>query len=279
MAEITAENVKAALDSVELVQYRTLLRKLDNGGIFTSNEQNKYIAYKKKIDAHLTGGEEKLPTPEADELGIPEHLRVKRRYTMSPEALEQRKHAGNSPNKSDAMKGNRNGWKNGRYTDNFINKLKPCKSTCPQYPCSLVSEGDVEPGDDCLDKVEIVQFFRAVHDAIKDKKYDDFNELAALQIGNTFVVVDRLIEDILRDGTIVKREKYSAQGDLIIEYVTHPSLLALPKLIADLGMNPAEFLITPRAKSRADDEKEAGKTIGDAMTAAAKALSKLGKKT
>ena len=279
MADITPEIVKQALNDDDLFQYNALLTKLTTGKIFSTHEQKKYDEYQKKIKYFIAGGPETPADSDHEkEIGIPADLRVKRRYTMSPEALAQRQAAGNSPNKSEGMKGNRNGWKHGSYVTNFINKLKPCKSTCPQYPCSLVEEEGIEPGDDCLDKVEVVQFFRAVNDAIKNKKFDDFNELAALQISNTLKVVDMLIEDIISHGTVVKRKKYDAQGNLIIEYVTHPSLLALPKLIADLGLNPAEFLITPRAKSKADDEKDAGKTIGDAMTAAAKALAKLGAK-
>jgi hypothetical protein len=279
MAEITPEIVKQALNNDDLFQYNALLTKLTTGRIFSRHEQTKYDEYQKKIKDFIAGGQETSPASDpANEIGIPEDLRVKRRYTMTPEALAQRKAAGNSPAKAEGMKGNRNGWRHGSYVTNFINKLKPCKSTCPQYPCSLVEGEGIEPGDDCLDKVEVVQFFRAVNDAIKNKKFDDFNELAALQISNTLKVVDMLIEDIISHGTVVKREKRSAQGDLVIEYVTHPSLLALPKLIADLGLNPAEFLITPRAISRVEDEDKAGKTIGDAMTAAAKALAKLGKK-
>lgn len=37
---------------------------------------------------------------------------------MSPEALMQRKNAAQSPAKAEGMKGNRNNWKHGRYTDN-----------------------------------------------------------------------------------------------------------------------------------------------------------------
>ena len=279
MADITPEIIKQALNSDDLLQYNALLKKLTAGKIFSTHEQKKYNKYQNKIKA-LTGGDADTP-PEPDpekEVGIPQGLRIKRRYTMSPEALAQRKAAGNSPAKAEGMKGNRNGWKHGSYVTNFINKLKPCKSTCPQYPCLLVEEEGIEPGDDCLDKVEVVQFFRAVNDAIKNKKFDNFNELAALQIGNTFKIIEMLTEDIVRDGTVVKREKRDANSNLIIEYVPHPSLLALPKLIADLGLNPAEFLITPRAISRVEDDEKAGKTIGDAMTAAAKALAKLGKK-
>jgi hypothetical protein len=48
-------------------------------------------------------------SPLGDEVGIPDSLRVKRRYTMGSEAFAQRKTAGKAPAKSDAMKGNRNG--------------------------------------------------------------------------------------------------------------------------------------------------------------------------
>jgi hypothetical protein len=218
--------------------------------------------------------EERNKNTHDNEVGIPQKLRVRRRYTMSLAALEQRKTAGNSPAKSEAMKGNRNGWKHGRFAGNFINKLKPCLTTCPQYPCKLVAEGEIEPGEDCMDKVEVVRFFRAIHDAVKDRKYDDFNELASLQIGNTFRVIDMLIEDIMRDGTVLRREKYDAKGNLVIEYVPHPSLLAFPKLIADLGLNPAEFLITPRAIARDKNDKETGKTLAEMMSRVGKTFKK-----
>jgi hypothetical protein len=88
-------------------------------------------------------------------------------------------------------------------------------------------------------------------------------------------VVEMLVEDIIRDGTTVKREKRDAKDNLITEYVTHPSLLALPKLLADLGLNPAEFMITPRAISRADDDKKDRETIADGLSRVAKAMAKI----
>jgi hypothetical protein len=274
----TPEIIKAALTVEERIQYNALLDILLSKKILNPSEQKKYDDYKAKINKYIDGqaaaSSGRPPSGELDEPGIPVELRVRRRYTMSPEALAQRKAAGNSPAKSDSMKGNRNGWKHGRYADDFINKIKPCKSTCPQYPCSLVSEGEVEPGDDCLDKVEVIKFFRAVHNAVKDKNYDDFNELAALQIANTIKVIDMLIEDIIRDGTVLKREKHDAKDNLIVEYVTHPSLLALPKLIADLGLNPTEFMITPRAIARDKNERDVGKTLAEMMSRAGRGLKK-----
>ncbi len=209
-----------------------------------------------------------------ESVGIPARLRVTRRYNLSPEALEQRRAAARSPAKATAMLGNRNNWRHGMYAENFIGKMRPCLSTCPDYPCSLVDERKTEAGKDCLDKVEVIQFYRAVHNAIVDKQYDEFNDLAALQIGNTIKVIDMLIEDLLRDGTVVKREKYDAKGRLVIEYVTHPSLLALPKLIADLGLTPAEFMITPRSIDKGNTERETAKSLAEIMSRAGKAFKK-----
>jgi len=283
----TPEIVNAALDPDERIQYRSLLDLLLHNKVLNAQQQAKYDGYKQKIEVYMkklsdpeTPDEERDGPDDPNEVGIPERLRVKRRYTMSPEALAQRQAAAHSPNKPISMEGNRNGWKHGRYVENFINKIKPCKSTCSRYPCALVQEGDTRPGDDCLDKADIVSFYRAVHKAIATKDLDDFNSLAALQISNTMKIVDMLIEDIIRDGTVVRREKHDAKDNLVIEYVTHPSLLALPKLVADLGLNPAEFMITPRAIARDDDEKKDRDTITDGFTRIARAMGKIkGRKT
>jgi hypothetical protein len=279
-AEITPNVINAALDPDERIQYRNLLVLLNEGKVLTDSQQKKYDAYRAKCEKYVISLEASQSTasadsPDSESIGIPSDLRVKRRYTMSPEAIAQRKAASNSPAKVAAMEGNRNGWKHGHFAKNFINKLKPCLSTCPNYPCSLVENGEVEPGDDCLDKADIISFFRSIHDAVQDKNYESFNDLASLQIANTIKVVEMLVEDIIRDGTVVKRERYDKDGKLsTIEYVPHPSLLALPKLVADLGLNPAEFLITPRSLKRADSEEATANTLAEMMSRAGRVFKK-----
>jgi hypothetical protein len=166
---ITPEVINAALEPSERIQYRNLLVLLNEGRVLTDSQQKKYDGYRAKCEKHLaqqsadSSPNSELQTqnpdsPDSESIGLPSNLRVRRRYTMSPEALAQRKAAAASPVQAHSMEGNRNGWKHGHYAKNFINKLKPCKSTCPQYPCSLVEEGEVEPGDDCLDKADIISF-------------------------------------------------------------------------------------------------------------------------
>lgn len=279
---ITPELIHAALKPSERTQYVALLTLLDEKKVLNDSQQKKFDKYEAKMEEYAKRQEGAAAIPdvlapdsgtEKDDIGIPLKMRVKRRYTMSPEALAQRRAAASSPAKAAGMEGNRNNWKHGHYAQNFINQLKPCKSTCPQYPCSLVEGGEVEPGDDCLDKVDIITFFRSIHDAIGKKDIDSFNELASLQIANTMKVIDMLQADIIRDGSVVLRERFDKDGHITVrEYVPHPSLLALPKLIADLGLNPAEFLITPRAKKRADSDEEMGNTLAEMMSRAGRTL-------
>jgi hypothetical protein len=280
MTPITPDIVNKALETSERTQYRTLLSLLGEGKILNAHQQKKYDAYQAKIKLYLASLEEASPSSDPSlpdlsaNIGIPVSLRVRRRYTMSEAALAQRRAATHSPAKCDAMAGNRNGWKHGHYAENFINKLKPCLSTCPSYPCSLVEGGEVEPGDDCLDKADIISFFRSIHSAVAKKEYDSFNELASLQIANTIKIVEMLQEDVLRDGSVVKRVRYDKDTGKLIseEYVPHPSLLALPKLVADLGLNPAEFLMTPRSLKRADAEEKGITTLAEMMSRAGKPL-------
>lgn len=207
-----------------------------------------------------------------DEIGIPESLRVKRRsYTMSDAALAQRQNAAKAP--KPGMLGVRNNYKHGQFASNFANRIKPCKSTCDKYPCSMIEEGHTQPGGDCLDKLEILTFFRAVHDAVSSKKLESFNSIGSLLISNNLLILQQLQEDIMRDGTILKRETPTTAG-VKIEYVLHPGLQALPKMLADLGMNPAEFMITPRAIAKQGSEDEGIRTLADLMSGIGKNVKK-----
>ncbi|MCP4748087.1 MAG: hypothetical protein GY874_18415, partial [Desulfobacteraceae bacterium] len=87
-------------------------------------------------------------------IGIPEDMRIKRRYTMSDEAMEQRRKAAKQP--KPGMLGKRNNWRHGSYAQNFLTKIKPCLSSCAKYPCRLADEGATEPGGDCLDDQELL---------------------------------------------------------------------------------------------------------------------------
>lgn len=212
-----------------------------------------------------------------DEAGVPERLRVKRKYTkgpnyMSDAAREVRRKGG----KARAAKGIIPNWKHGKYSKNFVSRfIRPCYTTCSHYPCEIVEEGSTTPGEACLDKVSVMQTYTAIIKAIKNKEYDDYNELAALNISQAIEVLKMSLEDIIRDGTMVKSEKLDREGRVIgFEIKPHPSMLALPKLIAELGVTPQEAMITPRQLAKQGSEEDGLKTIADLMSQVGKAARK-----
>lgn len=214
----------------------------------------------------------------AEEVGIPREMHIKRQYTMSPAALKQRRQAAKQP--KPGLKGNRNGWRHGEYAKTMLTRIKPCLSTCPKYPCDLVESGATEPGGDCLDAAELLGIIRSVHRVLANpEENDDFLEISAVNIGNSIKILEMLQEDILRDGTIVRSRKLDKKGKVYQEEVKlHPALYALPKMIADLGMTPEQFMITPKAQAKNSNEEEAVKSIGDLMQAAGAQLAEARKK-
>ena len=209
------------------------------------------------------------PTEE-EEIGIPQRLLTKRHYTLTPAAIEARRK--NAKCRKPGNEGNKNAWKTGLHAQDFITgRIKPCLSTCPLFEeCELVSDGYTKPGDVCMDKAAVIETYSAIMEAIKGTsadKYDDFNSIAALMNAETIHVCRMLLEQIIKEGGVVKREKYDNKGVLhSIEYVPHPNLMALPKIIADLGLTPRELNITPKAIKDGKDSEEQGKTLAGIMS-------------
>ena len=206
-----------------------------------------------------------------DEIGVPQSMRVKRTYTLSPSALAQRQAAAAQP--KPGMLGKRNAFKTGAYASSLLTRIKPCKSTCPQYPCALIEDGATAPGGDCLDKVEVLATIRTIHAAIRDPKAsaEGFQEIAAAHIGNCIHILEMLQQSIVQDGVLLKTTKPTQWGP-VIEYKLHPALIALPKMIGDLNLTPEQFLITPKSQAKVEGEKEVAKTIGEVLAEAGKQL-------
>lgn len=219
--------------------------------------------------------------------GIPERLRVKRRsYTLTEKALEaRRKNAQKSTGprtEEGKRRSSRNAWKHGLYSQSFIlGKLgRPCRRSCDKYPCELIEDGRVSPGDFCLDKQFVAEAFEAVISAI-NKETEDFNALAALEIASAVDILRKLKEAILEDGVLVKKEHIDKEGNVIgHEYIPHPLLAHYEKMMLNLGLTPQEFLITPKELKRSergmdDEERE---SVADIMSRAFRNLAKIEKR-
>ncbi|MFQ5736894.1 MAG: hypothetical protein ACE5GY_08545 [Thermodesulfobacteriota bacterium] len=218
--------------------------------------------------------------------GIPAKLKVRRRpYTMSPEALEARRQnaqKSTGPKTDEGKKASsRNSWKHGLYARTFILGTlgKPCKTTCDKFPCGLVSDNEITPGETCLDKQFVAEAFDSIIRAVEMKEHEDFNHLAVLEMAGAIQVLRRCKEDILEDGVVLKSEKIDKDGNSLgYEYKPHPALAVYTKLLSDLGLTPQEFNITPReiartAKNKDEEERE---TAADIM---ARALGNLARRS
>ncbi len=265
-----------------------LAKKIQNGETGLFDEFRKIKELEKEINAPAVPaagptspsspapapGEEGDPPSDAEEeIGIPQRLLVKRHYTWSKEAQTAREKAAQA--RRPGAEGNKNAWKHGKFAKDLIEgRIKPCLSTCPFFDdCELVSDGLTKPGGVCLDKAAVIATYSAIMDAIKHRKFDDFNEVAGLTLAEIMHVTRMLLEDIMREGTTVKRERYDKNGVLqMVEYVSHPSLMALPKMIADTGLTPRELNITPKARKDDENAEETSETFGKILGRVGKML-------
>jgi len=214
-----------------------------------------------------TNPESPASDPEED-FGIPQKLRIPRRpYTMSAAARKQREDAANTPAKSKAMEGNRNAWKTGEYAKGFIRQIfRPCKSTCPQFPCAMVDDGETEPGASCLDKVQVVKNIQAIQTAIVTGDLTDYKDLASVRIAGLSEVLGMLIEDVTGENTILKSEIFNKEGVLLgHKIVSHPSLLPMIKLAEQLEMTPSQFLATPLIQKKNQAEEKVADALSTIM--------------
>lgn len=203
--------------------------------------------------------------PEEDEIGLPEEARVRKGYTMSPEALFARRmnaQKSTGPNTPEGKsKSKKNAWKHGKYASSFLMQLvKPCKTTCPDFPCPIVNGGATSPGNACLDKEHFIELCDALEGAMNGN-HTPLRDLAIVELASNFQVIRELREAVFRDGAVLKEKKVDKDGKHIgDEYKVHPALLPLPKLMAEFGLTLPQFLMTPQsmAKARADGEQAKG---------------------
>ena len=221
----------------------------------------------------LESGED-VDTPDP----VMERLRVKRSYTMTPAALAQRHNASQHSTGPITPEGkaasSMNGWKHGQYAKKRLLSLgKPCRTTCLQYPCSLIDDGATQPGQQCLDKEYMLHTINALSKALTDGDLSDLKNIITLQLGSTLQVIDELQASILEYGAYMKSEKIGKDGEVIgYEIKPNPSLLPLSNLLKAAGVTLPDFMVTPAAIERSKTDKETAATIADIFKSAGSAL-------
>lgn len=211
-------------------------------------------------------------------------IRVKRSYTMTEAARAQRLAAAARSTGPTTAEGKatcaKNAWKHGKYARSRILGLgKPCKSTCPEFPCALVEEGRCAPGTDCLDKEHLFEACLAIERALKTQDFDGFNDLMVMELGETLQVVRELRGAILEHGAVVESARFDKNGNPIgYDLKPHPALLALPNLMKNLGISFQDFMITPAALEKKKSDDDARETFGSILANALGGLRNLKEK-
>lgn len=191
-----------------------------------------------------------------------------RRYTMTEAGRRQRKTAANSPEKAKAMMGNKNAWKTGQFAQGFVRQLfRPCLSSCPNYPCELIDDGEAALGHDCPDKAEFVKGLSAIQKAMRSGDLTDLREIAALRIAGNIELLGQIQQELIATRGIVMSEKIDKEGRVIgYEMKPHPLYLVLPKLTEVTKMTSADFLMTPLEITRQKTERKKARTMADIMS-------------
>jgi len=268
---LTAEKLAKALKA----NIARLINEGKTAGVAKDIRELRQLEKEMAIDRGLETKEEEEP-----ESGIPSRLKIKRKYTLSPEAIEARRQNAKLSTGPTTEEGKnrvkRNAFKHGAYAASRILGLgKPCKSTCSQYPCHLVGEGKCEPGDDCLDKEYLLDVCLAIENALINKENTGLHEMIVFELAESIQLIRSLRRDILEDGTTIKSEKFDADGKVIgYEIKVHPALLAMPKLQKDFGISLTDFNLTPAAEAKIKSDEKTAESIASIFGLASAGLAK-----
>lgn len=255
-------------------------------GDFEALREDYALKLKARIDsgAKLTDQElrfiSQVDDEQADE--FPKRLHVqKTKFPRSPAQQAQTQKNLDKINRDNLQTGpktaegksrsSRNAIKHGLYAQSFMSLMKPCLTTCPEYPCSLVTESRVAPGDHCLEKQHFVELLDAVEKAMRSKDFDDLNDQLAIEVAANMDMVRKLREMVVAIGPLVKSEKETittGKDDFRTEttqreYKLNPALLAIPKLIADMGLTLPAAMLTPQERSRHKIDDKAAENMAD----------------
>jgi hypothetical protein len=189
----------------------------------------------------------------------------KRPYTVTPEVIEQRRNAGRkNPG------GARNNWKHGLYASSLLLQIvKPCKSTCDDYPCSIVDGGQTKPGAACYEKEHLIEIVDAIISAATKQEggQDHLNALISLELATNLMVLRTLKEAIIDSGAMIDVPYVDKDGKVVAHVPKlHPGLIALPKLLQALNISFGDYMLTPKEIEKAKQTDTGFKTLADIMS-------------
>lgn len=198
--------------------------------------------------------------------------------TMTPAALAQRRAAADLSTGPRTEEGkaasSRNGWKHGLYSQmtrapewqrlQLMTQATPCRSTCEQYPCSLVEQELTKPGRNCLDKQVFVRAFEDIMATLHSGDVQHVHGLLAGNVASALEMLDQLRRDVAEHGAIVWEPMVDKQGNTIgSKAIANPILGIYVKLLDTLGLNLPELMATPRVVAQAKKTEETSDAVAD----------------
>lgn len=210
----------------------------------------------------------------------------KRKYTMSPAALQARQENAQLSTGPKTEEGkaasSRNNWKHGEYS--MLAKSKewealapmwkatgrPCLSTCEKYPCSLVDDGLTQPGQDCMDRQVFVQAFDAIMSSLQSGDASHGHGMMANLAASSVDILLAMREEVSTKGVVIMVPMFDKTGKKTGEKpVLNPAIPQYTKLLSELGINLPELMMTPRATSKLgeveDTENAFATMLGNAL--------------
>jgi len=188
----------------------------------------------------------------------------------SPREIEQRRQAAPAAARARSPAGtrasSRNRWVHGRYAKGQLAAMggKPCRTTCPKYPCVFVTEEKTKPGQSCLEAVDVSRLehvAEAVLQAVDGGDASALNQIASLEMAGNLDILHRLRSEIAARGVLIERTLFDKSGKKIsVDVVENPALKILVKLCSEMGINLTEFVATPAAKAKIKGEEEERET-------------------
>jgi hypothetical protein len=123
--------------------------------------------------------------------------------------------------------------------------VRPCTAECMhRATCKDYIKGRVADNEPCKPELRNIKKWQR---AFRTGQLDELKDEVGAVAGSMAVQIGRLLEAVVRDGVVVDQERVAKNGEIVIEKVTHPALLAATKMAKDLGIDLTQFLMTPKS--------------------------------
>jgi hypothetical protein len=236
-----------------------IFKKIQEGALGLASEIDRIARLEKTLQENPDSPEAKKEIEESlNEItyGIPEKLKVKRPYTLSPEALRARQEnaqKSTGPRTEEgkarsAANGKAGNWKHGLYSQSIVRRtFGLCTAQCEKFPCRAVEGGETEKGELCLDHEGLPGKIKVLVEAAQSGDLKGVKEINAVLLAMFTEQLERMMLNVHWDGALVKEEMFDKYGSLLGHKLkNHPNLGPIIDGMAKLGITFEDMRMTPK---------------------------------